>query len=338
MKRIFYFLIIALIFTSCSGNRLNYDKGIIPPVPVNFSSVNSSYDDYNSNLQISWTERYFSLIFSTNRNSNGNNFDFISYNGHIMFDLLDGEFEMQANSREYGLLEAVNNSSNQLGPYITTDFPYDAYWMKEGEDRRFFYSSDADGSLDIFCCRYEFGEEVFNPDGDPFPVTPLNTEYDEGYLSVHIDAAMNRETVYFMSDRDGSFDIYHATGEEGKLISESAAVTVTRSSVLSSSADDKCPYIYGGVIVFASDREGGFGGFDLWYSVFNGQQWEAPVNMGGEINTEYDEYRPVVVQTEDSYVNDLMVFSSNRPGGKGGFDLYYVGIPRREYDPGLFPF
>ncbi len=82
-------------------------------------------------------------------------------------------------------------------------------------------------------------------------------------------------------------------------------------------------------MVFASDREGGFGGFDLWYSVYNGQEWSAPVNLGGEINTEYDEYRPVVVSTEDSYVNDLMVFSSNRPGGKGGFDLYYVGVPKR---------
>lgn len=338
MKRILSFVIIALLLTSCGGNRLNYDKGIIPPVPVNFSSVNSIYDDYNSNLQISWTERFFSLIFSTNRNSYGNDFDFIAYNGHIIFDLIDGTFEMQTASREYGLLEAVNNNSNQFGPYLTSDFPYFAYWMKEGEDRRFFYTSDQDGSLDIFCCNYLFGEEVFHPDGDPFPVSPLNTEYDEGYLSIHSGARMNRETVYFMSDREGSFDIYRATGEEGKLISESAAVTVTRSSMLSSSADDKCPFISGNMIVFASDREGGFGGFDLWYAIFNGQDWLTPVNMGEDINTEYDEYRPVVVATEDSYVNDLMVFSSNRPGGKGGFDLYYVGIPRRVYDPGIFPF
>jgi hypothetical protein len=30
------------------------------------------------------------------------------------------------------------------------------------------------------------------------------------------------------------------------------------------------------------------------------------------------------------FINDLMIFSSNRPGGKGGFDLYYAGIPRRK--------
>ena len=329
MKRSAYFLVIPLIFISCNGSRLNYDKGIIPPVPVNFSTVNSSRDDYNSNLQISWTEMTFSLIFSTNRNSNGDNFDFIGCNGHIIFDLIEGEFEMNAIVWGSGLLEAVNTDNNELGPYFTSDYPYFHFYMKEVEDWRFFYSSDPEGNLDIFCCRYELADDGFDPSGDPFAVTPLNTEHNEGYLSLHRGAADNRETAYFMSDRDGSFDIFGATGEEGKTIDESSSVTVTRSSGLSSSADDKCPYIAGNVMVFTSDREGGFGGFDLWYSVYNGQTWSAPVNMGDLINTEYDEYRPILVQSGESYVNDLMVFSSNRPGGKGGFDLYYVGVPKR---------
>lgn len=329
MKRSAYLLIIPLMLSSCAGSRLNYDKGIIPPVPVNFSAVNSTLDDYNSNLHISWTEMTFSLIFSTNRNSNGDNFDFIGYTGHIYFDLVKGEFDMNANVWESGLLDAVNTDNNELGPYFTNDYPYFHYWTKQAEDRRFIYSSDPEGNMDVFCCRYEFADEGFVPSGDPFALSLLNTEYDEGYLSLHKGASQNRETAYFMSNRDGSFDIYSATGEEGKLITESGAVTVTRSSVLSSSANDKCPYISGNVMVFTSDREGGFGGFDLWYSVFNGQEWSAPVNMGDLVNTEYDEYRPVLVPGGDWYINDLLVFSSNRPGGKGGFDLYYAGVPKR---------
>lgn len=322
-------MITALLFTSCGGNRLNYDRGIIPPVPVNFASVNSSYDDYNSNLQISWTEMTFSLIFSSNRNSFGEDFDFVSYGGRIIFDLVNGEFEMSTVSKSFGLLDEVNTDNNELGPFLTTDFPYYFPWYKEGEDRRFFYSSDPDGNMDIYCCNYNFGDNVFLADGDPFPLGPLNTVYDEGYLSIHSGGTANRETVYYMSDMDGSYDIFSAVGEEGILISESATVTVSRSVVLSSSADDKCPYISGNVMVFASDREGGFGGFDLWYSVYNGSEWSVPLNMGADINTENDEYRPVVVSSGDWYVNDLMIFSSNRPGGKGGFDLYYVGVPKR---------
>jgi hypothetical protein len=329
MKRSGCFLSIALLLVSCTGNRLNYDKGIIPPVPVNFAAVNSMYDDYNSNLRISWTEMTFSLVFSSNRISFGEDFDFVSYSGDIFYDLISGEFEMKTISKAYGLLEAVNTDNNEFGPYFTSDFPYYFPWYKEGEDRRFFYSSDPDGNLDIFFCGYNFGDGEFLASGDPFALTPLNTEYNEGYLSIHNGASASRETVYFMSDRDGSYDICSATGEEGKLISESAALTVSRSPVLSSNADDKCPYITGNMIVFASDREGGFGGFDLWYSVYNGSVWSAPVNMGGEINTEYDEYRPMVVPGGNWYLNDLMIFSSNRPGGKGGFDLYYAGVPKR---------
>jgi hypothetical protein len=329
MKRSLYFLIIPLFFTSCDGHRLNYDKGIIPPVPVNFSSVNSMYDDYNSNLRISWTEMTFSLIFSSNRNSFGEDFDFVSYGGHIVTDLVNGEFEMRTVSKVFGLLEAVNTDFDELGPWFTSDFPYYFPWYKEGEDRRFFYTSDPDGNLDILCCGYSFGDGEFTASGDPFALTSLNTEHNEGYLSIHQGVTSDRETACFMSDRDGSYDICFATGEEGKLITESSSVTVSRSSVLSSSADDKCPYISGNVMVFTSDREGGFGGFDLWYSVYSGSAWSAPVNMGAEINTEYNEYRPVVVPAGTWYLNDLMIFSSDRPGGKGGFDLYYVGVPKR---------
>ncbi len=329
MKRSAYLLIITFLLSSCTSHRLNYDKGIIPPVPVNFYGVNSVRDDYNSNLQVSWTEMTFNLIFSTNRNSLGTDFDFIFYQGHINFDLIKGEFEMDTQELESNLLESVNSDNNELGPYFTYDYPYpNWYYWKAENDTRFFYSSDPGGNLDIFCCRYEFGQVGFEPSGDPFALDPLNTEHNEGYLTLHRGAVQNRETAYFMSDRDGSYDIYSATGEEGKLITESSTVTITRSSVLSSSGSDKCPYISGNVMVFTSDREGGFGGFDLYYSVYDGQEWSAPVNMGDLINTEYDEYRPVVVPGGDWYVNDLMIFSSNRPGGKGGFDLYYAGVPK----------
>jgi len=35
-------------------------------------------------------------------------------------------------------------------------------------------------------------------------------------------------------------------------------------SSLSGSSDDKCPFIYEDRMVFASDRDGGFGGYDLY--------------------------------------------------------------------------
>jgi hypothetical protein len=81
-------------------------------------------------------------------------------------------------------------------------------------------------------------------------------------------------------------------------------------------------------MVFTSNREGGYGGYDLYYCCLDEEgQWSEPVNFGPEINSEADEFRPVVSPFGD-FENDMMIFSSNREGGYGGFDLYYVGISK----------
>ena len=80
-------------------------------------------------------------------------------------------------------------------------------------------------------------------------------------------------------------------------------------------------------MVFASKREGGYGGYDLYYSRLEDETWGEPINFGPDINTEYNEFRPIVMYAE-LFENDLMIFSSDRPSGKGGYDLYYTGIPR----------
>jgi hypothetical protein len=94
---------------------------------------------------------------------------------------------------------------------------------------------------------------------------------------------------------------------------------------INSEQDDKCPFVNGKLLVFASNRTGGYGGYDLYYSEYKNGNWTEPKNFGDKINSEYDEYRPITLHYHD-FDNNLMVFSSNRPGGKGGFDLYHVGI------------
>jgi hypothetical protein len=78
-------------------------------------------------------------------------------------------------------------------------------------------------------------------------------------------------------------------------------------------------------MVFASDRPGGLGGYDLYYSLFRNSKWSSPVNFGPKINTSADEFRPLVGFRPD-FVNNFIIFSSNREGGKGGFDLYFTGF------------
>ena len=88
MNAVLKILIIAFFIlpASCSQPRLNFDRAIIPDVPLNFNEVNSSYDDYNSMIITSTWESSFSLVFSTNRHSYGDNFNFDLYECYFQFD------------------------------------------------------------------------------------------------------------------------------------------------------------------------------------------------------------------------------------------------------------
>lgn len=76
--------------------------------------------------------------------------------------------------------------------------------------------------------------------------------------------------------------------------------------------DNKMNYI-----IFSSDFEGGYGGYDLWVSEFNKttNKWMKPKNLGPEINTSFDELYP-------SLLDDTLYFSSNGHIGMGGLDIF----------------
>lgn len=71
------------------------------------------------------------------------------------------------------------------------------------------------------------------------------------------------------------------------------------------------------ILYFVSDRPGGIGGTDIWYSIVRNGIAETPVNLGPQVNSTNDEYTPFYDQT-----NGVLYFSSDRPGGMGGFDIY----------------
>src|SRR5688572_30203331 len=74
----------------------------------------------------------------------------------------------------------------------------------------------------------------------------------------------------------------------------------------------------GKYLLFASDRPGGQGGFDLWYAPLDAKgEVGQPVNLGNLINTAADEQAPFMHGPSQS-----LVFASNGRTGMGGFDLY----------------
>ncbi|MGE8217038.1 translocation protein TolB [compost metagenome] len=72
-------------------------------------------------------------------------------------------------------------------------------------------------------------------------------------------------------------------------------------------------------IVWASDRAGGAGGWDLWQAVLRDGRWQDPTPLA--LNTAGDEVDPYF-----SHDGAWLYFASNGRGGRGGFDLYSVMI------------
>jgi len=73
----------------------------------------------------------------------------------------------------------------------------------------------------------------------------------------------------------------------------------------------------GDILIFASDRPGGFGGLDLYISRKSGSMWETPVNLGPEINTPFNEDRPFLINN-----GKTLFFSSQGHKNIGGYDLF----------------
>lgn len=78
------------------------------------------------------------------------------------------------------------------------------------------------------------------------------------------------------------------------------------------------PYFYNEkTIIFSSRREGGQGGYDLWLTTLGDTAWTAPVNLGPEINSAYDEITPFLARD-----GKTLYLSSNRPESMGGLDVF----------------
>jgi len=327
------YLPIMLIFLTACPYGYKYNIGTLPTTPVNLEEFNSEYDDYNSTSGMLGGRLAF--CFSTNRNSNGERFDIIQQHMSIAYSQKTGELTIFNNSAwttdpnydffRDGLLQ-INTPGNDLGPYLIHNplVNYGNYYAPYEYEYLLMYATDEQGNFDI---QYSYNV----PDSsfiDTKPVPILNSSFNDLYPTLNKDYSQ----IFFCSDRERSnFDIYSVTIDTTEIgitgvLENNPAGEVVFNNILSSPYDDKCPFIMGNIMVFASNRPGGYGGYDLYYSLWADGQWGIPVNYGENINTVNDEYRPILIEEGVSSTQTMMVFSSDRPGGMGGFDLYYVGI------------
>jgi flagellar motor protein MotB len=207
-----------------------------------------------------------------------------------------------------------------VGPGINTED--DEYWPSitaDGQTLMFtrqVYTSFArpvsGGTQEDFYFSYSDGDKwgkAFNA-GEP-----LNTRSNEGAQTLSSNGNFMYFTACERSGGLGSCDIYFSALANGKW-----SVPHNLGWPVNTGSWESTPSISadGNLLIFTSNRQGGNGGKDLWFSLLNSKgTWSAPVNLGSVINTEADEMSPFI-----HFDGKTLYFASNGLPGMGGFDIY----------------
>ena len=90
-----------------------------------------------------------------------------------------------------------------------------------------------------------------------------------------------------------------------------------------------CLTANGDTLFFSSNRAGGLGGFDIYYSIRIGNSWGIPQNLGPSINTSKDDDYPNIMSD-----GKTLYFASEGYNGMGGFDIYKstLNLQTREWN------
>jgi len=189
---------------------------------------------------------------------------------------------------------------------------------------QYFPTVTADGMQLIFTARYGGGRN----DNEDLVVSPKHSNGSWGppiSLSSNINS-IQREGASTIS-ADGRHIIFTVCGASGCDLFESRKTGNNWSKPknlgpnINSPRWDAQPSLSadGRELYFVSERNGGFGGYDIWYSQLTDKGWSKAVNLGPEVNTPQDEISPYI------HVNnrELYIVSNGLPG-YGGYDIYKV--------------
>lgn len=212
------------------------------------------------------------------------------------------------------LPEPLNQFSMQYFPVLTADSKKILFTKRDGT--KDFQKED------IFVAYLE-------EDGDSWTAPTsisqtINTAYNEGTCTISADGNILIYTSCDAPDSFGSCDLYIVYRVNGKWQRPNNMGRHVNSrfwdSQPSLSAD-------GRMLFFSSNRRGGYGGNDIWYTVRKADgSWAEAKNLGNTVNTPKDEVSPFIY-----FNNEILFFASNGHMGFGGLDIFLSRVIDGEF-------
>lgn len=223
------------------------------------------------------------------------------------------------NAREY-VANPTHYAIVNVGSAINSEYEDYAPVLNQDETMMIFTSRRRDGNLNqnVFKDNKPY-EDIFISTKENGVWTPaknigetVNTQFHDSNLALSADGSL-----LFLYKDDNNGDIYVSEHKSDGTwtfphpMSESINSEGFKESSISISPDQQ-------VLFFASDRPGGEGGIDIYYSIKdrNGE-WARSKNLGPKINTPYDDDSPFI-----DYDGKTLYFSTQGRKGMGGYDIF----------------
>ncbi len=144
---------------------------------------------------------------------------------------------------------------------------------------------------------------------------PLNSY---GYKIFHPAWDETNQRLIFASDMPGGYgetDLYSIKKTESGWTD-----LKNLGPMVNTPYKESFPFIFQSKYLFyASNKPGGFGGFDMYFSDEMSSQFQKPVNLGRVFNSEFDDFGLIISKNPN-----LCFFTSSRPGGMGKDDIYLL--------------
>ncbi len=178
---------------------------------------------------------------------------------------------------------------------------------------------------------------AYGPWTEPRNLGPvINTAFIDGDPAISKDGL----SLYISTDRPGGLGDLDIWVSQRASVDDPWGPPQPLGPNVNSDAADLAPAFSpdGHWMYFGSLRTGGCGGADIYVSHRHDAKddfgWEPAVNLGCVVNTASDELFPTFFEDE-ALGTTTLYYASNRPGGRGDFDIYVS--PRGDEDGAFGP-